>query len=74
MKTLTINEAQWVSGGCPTCMVIPGACIAAGVVTTGAAYFGWGHIIGYTAGAAFSIVGAYLLYQKMEEKELNTLS
>lgn len=74
MKTLTMNESQLVSGGCPQCLALPGVCIAGSVIATGASFLGWGKLVGYTVAAALASGGAYLLYQKFEEKGLDILS
>jgi hypothetical protein len=67
MKTLTMTETQWVSGGCLACPAAPGVCVATAVV--GGAYYKFGPIAAlYAAAATLSVAGAYILYQILNEE------
>lgn len=70
MKTLTMTETQWVSGGCPTCPAGLPLCAVVAASSVAASYYGLGEQAAiYAVAAILTVTSGYILYHVLNENE-----
>lgn len=79
MKVLNNNELQTIAGGCPTCTIVPGVCVAASLLAGGTGAVSWFKnlhpAITYTSTAisvAMMGLSAYYIYDKYTKVDPQT--